>query len=330
MKKFWPRMMLASPPCRWWRKPTRVGGGGNSFGRQSQSCRQPPARPAPRRRRSSAAPASGRRADGAARPACSPSGHAHGKACWAARCWAWAWARCSRTSASAARMASALSAILMIAAAGLAVMFIVRMFRRKDTPPGNAGGYPATGSRPATPAMPANATPEIGSRLRPAAGNQQRLQSRRSLNKQRRAPHVGRAGRLRRAAFLRHAKSLLHPHAGGLGQGRPRRPPRIHHAGSVRRDENADPGTRRQPDFTDVVQIDAELLGIETSGNEYLASVKFNGMIRKARRCAGRAVRRGLEPVQAGRAGGWVLAGIQQLTERRSKLPCSGFYAGNW
>lgn len=36
------------------------------------------------------------------------------------------------------------------------------------------------------------------------------------------------------------------------------------------------------PNITDVVSLDAELLGIETLNNEYMASVKFSGMIRES------------------------------------------------
>ena len=65
---------------------------------------------------------------------------------------------------------------------------------------------------------------------------------------------------------------------------------------------------------TDVVSIDAELLGIENTGNDHLASVKFTGMIKEAQNVPA-------EPFAevwnlskpANGQGGWVLAGIQQL-----------------
>ncbi len=69
-----------------------------------------------------------------------------------------------------------------------------------------------------------------------------------------------------------------------------------------------------QPDFTDVVTIDAELLGIETSVNDYLASVKFTGLIRSAPGAAAEPfaeVWNMSKPVSGN--SGWVLAGIQQL-----------------
>ena len=68
-------------------------------------------------------------------------------------------------------------------------------------------------------------------------------------------------------------------------------------------------------DFTDVVSIDAEMLGIETVGNEYLASVKFSGMIKSAPHAPAEpftVVWNMSKPVNG--SSGWVLAGIQQLS----------------
>ncbi len=65
---------------------------------------------------------------------------------------------------------------------------------------------------------------------------------------------------------------------------------------------------------TDVVTVDAELLGLETVGNDYLASVKFTGMIKedpKAPAEAFKEVWNLSKPVNG--QGGWALAGIQQL-----------------
>jgi predicted lipid-binding transport protein (Tim44 family) len=62
---------------------------------------------------------------------------------------------------------------------------------------------------------------------------------------------------------------------------------------------------------TEVVSIDAELLGIESSADEHVASVKFDGTLRvdgQIERVS--EVWNLSKPV---RGGGWVLAGIQQL-----------------
>lgn len=65
---------------------------------------------------------------------------------------------------------------------------------------------------------------------------------------------------------------------------------------------------------TDVVTIDAELLGLETVGNDYLASVKFTGMIKEDPKAPAEAFKEvwNLSKPLNGQ-GGWALAGIQQL-----------------
>ncbi|MCC7005143.1 MAG: Tim44 domain-containing protein [Ottowia sp.] len=65
---------------------------------------------------------------------------------------------------------------------------------------------------------------------------------------------------------------------------------------------------------TDVVTLDAQLLGIEQTGNYYLASVRFSGMLREAQAAAPESfaeVWNLSKPVSG--SGGWVLSGIQQL-----------------
>lgn len=65
---------------------------------------------------------------------------------------------------------------------------------------------------------------------------------------------------------------------------------------------------------TEVLTLDAELLGIETAEDVYLASVKFSGMIREQADGAAESfveVWNLTKPVNG--QGGWVLAGIQQL-----------------
>jgi len=69
-----------------------------------------------------------------------------------------------------------------------------------------------------------------------------------------------------------------------------------------------------QADYTDVVSIEAELLGIETSDADYLASVKFHGMIKPAPDALAEPFQEvwNLSKPKSG-ATGWMLAGIQQL-----------------
>ncbi len=64
---------------------------------------------------------------------------------------------------------------------------------------------------------------------------------------------------------------------------------------------------------TDVVTLDADLLGVETSGNDYLATVHFSGMIRESEGAQAEAFDEIwvlAKPVSG--ASGWVLSGIHQ------------------
>ncbi|MGE5649591.1 MAG: Tim44 domain-containing protein [Bacillota bacterium] len=69
------------------------------------------------------------------------------------------------------------------------------------------------------------------------------------------------------------------------------------------------------PNVTDVVSLDAELLGIETAASDYLASVRFSGMIKEAENAPAEPFAEiwNLSKPLSGQ-GGWVLAGIQQLS----------------
>ncbi|WP_206997369.1 Tim44 domain-containing protein [Trinickia mobilis] len=66
---------------------------------------------------------------------------------------------------------------------------------------------------------------------------------------------------------------------------------------------------------TDVVQLDAELLGVEDRGSEYLASVRFSGLIRETAGAAAEPFVEVWNLSKSARAGeGWLLAGIQQVS----------------
>jgi len=68
------------------------------------------------------------------------------------------------------------------------------------------------------------------------------------------------------------------------------------------------------PNRTDVVMLEARLLGIEETPEEYLASVEFSGMIREepsAGPSPFREVWNMSKPVSGGR--GWLVAGVQAL-----------------
>ncbi|WP_050466601.1 Tim44 domain-containing protein [Herbaspirillum chlorophenolicum] len=67
------------------------------------------------------------------------------------------------------------------------------------------------------------------------------------------------------------------------------------------------------PNATDVVQLEAELLGIETMPYDYMATVRFQGLIKEAPELSAEPFAEiwNLSKPQSG--GGWVLAGIQQV-----------------
>ena len=65
---------------------------------------------------------------------------------------------------------------------------------------------------------------------------------------------------------------------------------------------------------TDVVTLEAELMGIETVADEHLASVRFNGMVKEDEHAPAEAFNEIWvlsKPVHGN--GGWLLAGIQQV-----------------
>jgi predicted lipid-binding transport protein (Tim44 family) len=219
-------------------------------------------------------------------------------------------------------MASALSSLLMILLLVFAVMFIVRMFRRKTTPASPAfSGFnqepvPATGT----------AAPEIGSGLnqgwQPNAyqggynlGGIPQPTSNVSLNKQAGHEAWGVPAGFDTEAFLRHAKaSFIRMQAawdrGDLADLREFTSPEVFAELQLQIQERGG-----NQDFTEVVSIDAQLLGIETTDRDYLASVQFNGMIRNAPGAQPEPfveVWNLTKPLSGN--GGWILSGIQQIT----------------
>ncbi|QJD99596.1 Tim44 domain-containing protein [Massilia forsythiae] len=211
-------------------------------------------------------------------------------------------------------MASALSTILMLVLLALAVMFIVRMFRRKSAP--------ASGAFNRDP-LPAGAAPGFGSAQPDTAppsayqGGYMQPTSNVSLDKggQRAHQQWGVPADFDAESFLRHAKaSFIRMQAAwdrsDLADLREFTSPEVYAELSLQIQERGG-----NPDFTEVVSIDAQLLGIETTERDYLASVQFNGMIRNAQNAPAEPfveVWNLSKPLQG--QGGWVLAGIQQIT----------------
>lgn len=315
MKKFLATSLIALTALSMIAEATaRPMGGGRSFGRQSQSVRQMPA-PAP-------APAPGFQQQ---RPAAAPAPAPASAPMPQQRPSMWKGvlggallglglgALFSHFGIGGA-MASMLSSLLMIGLLVLAVVFIVRMFRRKDTP-ANAS-FPRGMNNPLP--VGAGATPEIGSGLnQPSAfqGGFQPAASSVSLDKPQ-AQHTpwGVPADFDTDAFLRHAKSSFIRLQAAWDKGDVQ-DLREFTTPEVFAELKMQIAERRGNDFTDVVSIDAQLLGIEKTDQDYLASVQFNGMIRPAENAPAEPfveVWNMSKPVAG--AGGWVLAGIQQVS----------------
>lgn len=220
-------------------------------------------------------------------------------------------------------LASMLSTILMVGLLAMAGLFIYRMLRRKS---GGNAAHANDGLRPAYAASAASAagsyTPEIGSRLDPASSSQPAaLQSA--------SPAVGGAvadetavhapwgvpADFDKEGFLRHAKTYFI---------------RLQAAW-----DKADVNDLREftttemfaelkmqlqergasLNHTDVMSLEAQLLGLETLDGNYLASVKFSGMIKEEQNAPAEPFAEvwNLSKPVVGQ-GGWVLAGIQQLS----------------
>ncbi|MGX4642801.1 Tim44 domain-containing protein [Massilia sp. SYSU DXS3249] len=324
MKKFLATAMLALTATAIIAEATaRPMGSKRSFGRQSQTVRQMPApAPAPAApiNRQAATPAPAAPVAGAAAGAAGARAATQKPSMWkgllgGALLGLGLGALFSHLGIGGA-MASFLSGLLMFALLALAVMFIVRMFRRKDTP-ANAQFKSGFGQP-----VPAGGTPAIGSGL----GNQpsafQGSASGVSLNK----PGAAAAGAAQHTqwgvpgdfdteTFLRHAKSsFIRMQAawdkGDVADLREFTTPEVFAELKMQIAERGG-----NADFTDVVTIDAQLLGIETTATDYLASVQFNGMIRTAQNAPAEPFVEvwNMEKPMSGSTG-WVLAGIQQVT----------------
>jgi len=71
-----------------------------------------------------------------------------------------------------------------------------------------------------------------------------------------------------------------------------------------------------ESNLTDVVQLNADLLAVEDRGTEYLASVRFSGLIRESSNAPAEPFVEVWNLSKSTRAGeGWLLAGIQQIAQ---------------
>ena len=279
----------------------RPMGGGRSIGRQSQNVsRQAPA-PAPAAARPAATPA-----PAAPAPAIPPKPASPWKGILGGALLGLGMGALLSHFGMGGAIGSMFGSILMIALLALAAMFIYRMFRSKAASP--FAGFGGNAPQP---------VPEIGSRPEPQTFPPiQPIQPAVSLDKPA-APALpwGVPADFDSEAFLRHAKSNFIRLQAAWDKAdtsdiREFTTPEVYAELKMQIQERG-----ATPDFTDVVSIDAELMGIETSATDYLASVKFKGMIKAAPTAPAEPfaeVWNMSKPV-AGNSG-WLLAGIQQIS----------------
>ena len=271
-------------------------GGGRSIGRQSQSVTRQQAAPAAPMQRQQAAPAPAPVA-----PAAVPKPASRWKGMLGGALLGLGLGAMLSHFGLGGAMASAISSILMIALLAAAAYFIYSMFRRKSAP------------APYNNPVAAGNAPDLNKNYQPAAFEQQPQASANSTYAP--AAQFGVPADFDSAAFLRHAKSSFIRMQAAWDKAdtndlREFTTPEIFAELKMQIQERG-----ASADFTDVVSIDGELLGIETVGNDYLASVKFTGMIKSAPNAPAEPfaeVWNMSKPVSGN--GGWVLAGIQQLS----------------
>ncbi len=208
--------------------------------------------------------------------------------------------------------ASMIATVLMIALFAFAAMMLFRMLARKkagpdDARPAYAGAaQPDLGMASAHDDRPLarNMTPEIGANLGGSSG----------------AGAIGAAGVAQgvpadfdTTGFLRHAKSNFIRMQAAWDRAdtndiREFTTPEMFGELKMQLTERG-----ASANVTDVVSLDAELLGIETTQHEYVASVRFHGMIREADHAPTEPFSEIwvlTKPVSG--QGGWLLAGLQQ------------------
>jgi predicted lipid-binding transport protein (Tim44 family) len=209
-------------------------------------------------------------------------------------------------------LASMIGTILMVALLAGAAFFIYRMLARKREGPAIA----KTGLQPAYGGA-APSAPQIGSRIEESLAKPLERQSSSFATASGNTPDSSWnvPADFDSAAFLRSAKTYFIRLQAAWDKAdvndlRAFTSPELF---AEMKQQLLDRG--ESPNHTDVVFLDAELLGVETTDNEYLASVKFSGRIKDAEDAPAEAFTEvwNLSKPIAGQ-GGWLLAGIQQVS----------------
>lgn len=294
MKKLWVALMIVMVGMTSGMtsvEAKRLGGGG-SFGKSSPS----PARPAPMQNAGQQAP---RPAAPAAPAPSSPWRGIVGGALLGLGIGA-----LMSHFGMGAELGSMMSSFLMIALIGLAIFFIVRLLARRSAAAAPQPSYAAAGytDEPAQRV----ATPEIGSNLGNTSGA-----SGSTAWENNQAPALPQG--FDAAGFLRSAKTnfLRMQAAWDKGDAQDIREFTTPEMFAELKMQLTERGSASN--HTDVVTLEADLLGIETTAEEYIASVRFHGTVREEENAAPEVFNETWvlsKPVSG--QGGWLLAGLQQ------------------
>lgn len=199
-------------------------------------------------------------------------------------------------------VAGLLGTLLTFGLIALAVMFIIRLMARKTSP------QPAYASGPMhrefTPEVPTNTsrTPEIGSNLGGAQSAAWQSTPQSTIPE---GFDVSGFLRLAKTHFIRMQAAWDRADVNDI---REFTTPEMFAELKMQLTERG-----ASPNHTDVVSIDAEMLGVETNSIEHVASVRFHGMIREAENAPAEAYSEIwvlTKPVAGNQ--GWLLAGLQQ------------------
>jgi len=213
-------------------------------------------------------------------------------------------------------LASMISTILTVALIALAIMFVIRLFRRKSESAQSAQPAPAWASAVPQAADTQSATPQIGSMLKTDQSAASTTQNGfgGGFGNAEAAPAYGIPAGFDTVGFVRNAKTYFIRLQAAWDRAdandiREFTTPEMFAELRLQIQERGAASNQ-----TDVVSLDAEVLGVETVGNDYLASVKFFGFIKEDPTASPAQFAEiwNLSKPAAGQ-GGWVLAGIQQL-----------------
>ncbi|MGS0741143.1 Tim44 domain-containing protein [Glaciimonas sp. GG7] len=293
----------------------RMGGGG-SFGKKSQSTNRQQATPAQNQAAAKAAPPA---AAAAAAPAAAKSSAWKGML-GGALLGLGLGALLSSMGLGGA-MASMISTMLMVGLLAAAGMFLYRMYRRKMDN-NNNGGLKSVfaGSGLSGNAQNASFTPEIASRIEPAQKTVFDAAPLINSNGGTVGSSFGTTSAIDVpadfdvAGFVRHAKiNFIRLQASwdkaDIEDIRDFTTPEMFAELKMQLQERG-----VKPNNTDVITIDAEFLGLETIGSDYMAGVKFSGMIKDDPTALAEPfneIWNLTKPVNG--QGGWTLAGIEQV-----------------